>query len=169
MKDKASQMKAEIRAVADYRALMISNYYIITALIVISLYLGYKKYNMSSLYILIVNFVLPNAISVGIKDYAVKTGKRIFTDIVKEAPAQLSMLQKKYHYTRLKYISYSISYLVTLLFIGLWQYSYTLESHRLDNIQELPFYLLLSGLSLRLLFLLFYRIKLPYDLFRNRS
>jgi hypothetical protein len=168
MNKETTNMKMEIRAIANYQALIISKYYINIMLILITLYLGFFRYNLSSLYILIVLNLFPNALAVGIKDYVKKTGNRILTTITTDNSFQFNILKQKYKYTRLKYVSNSITYLITLILISLWQYRNYIDQYLRYEVKNLPLLVLMTGLFLRLLGILYYRLKLSYDLYQNK-
>lgn len=168
MNQKVNTIKTEIHTIANYQALLLSKYYITAILLLISLYLGFLRYNLSSLYILIVLNIFPHALSILIKDLAGKTENRILVGITIDNNFQLSKLKRKYLYSKLKYVSNSITYLITLFLIGLWQSRNNIDFYLRDDIKNLPFLVLLTGLSLRLLSILYYRIKLPYDLSHNK-
>ena len=167
MPNKAFQMNQEIRAIAAYRALVISKYYIAILLAMLSLYLGYLKINMSSLYIIIVLLAFPPLITSGMRDYSKKTSN-VIMKLIQEEPFHLGELRKKYHYSRLDYLANSVVYLVTLLLIMMWQFRNHIDPTLPDYLRNMPFIILALGLFFRLICLLFYRIKLPYDLTHNK-
>lgn len=168
MKQKVNDIKVEIHTIVNYQALILSKYYITAILLLISLYLGFFRYNLSSLYILIVLNIFPYVFSAIIKDSASKTGNHILSSITADSNFQLDALKNKYNYTKTKYISNSITYLITLILIGLWQYRNNIDSYLRDDIQHLPSLVMITGLSLRLLCIIYYRFKLPYDLSHNK-
>jgi hypothetical protein len=164
MNKQANHVDTEIRSIANYQALIISKYYISSILILITLYLGFFRYNVISLYILIILTLFPHAFAVAIRDYADKTGARFLAGITADSSFQLASLKSKYNYTKLKYVSNSISYLITMLLIGLWQYSYNKELSLREEVRYLPLLVMSSGLLLRLLGVFYYRIRLSYSL-----
>jgi hypothetical protein len=168
MNERSTLMKYEIRAIANYRVLMISKYYIAALLGLVSLYLGYKRYNLSSLYILFILAVFPYAISVGLRDYSAKGGSRFLTRITSEKQFLLNNLKKKYKYTTINYISNSIAFPITLILIGLWHFRNGSAYGMNDWLRYVPSFILTTGLLLRLAGVIFYRLKLPHDLTHNR-
>lgn len=168
MSEKATLMKYEIRAIANYKALMISKYYIALLLSLVSLYLGYLRYNPSSLYILFILAVFPYAISVGLRDYSGRGKNRFLIRITLEKDFLLSNMKKKYKYTTINHVANSIAYPVILVLIGLWQFRNNSAFGMNDLLRNIPSFILMTGLLLRLLGTIFYRLKLPYDLLHNR-
>jgi hypothetical protein len=161
-------MKSEIRAVSGYRALIISRNYISLLLGIVSLYLGFIKYAVSSLYILLLLLALPPILRFALLDYSKKNPSRFIAGITKDIPFKLNFLKEKYKYTRLNYISNSISYLFALVLICLWQLNYRSRTDIATFLIYVPEFILVSGLLLRLLGAAFYRLKFPYDLSHNR-
>jgi hypothetical protein len=168
MNDKAVIMKKEIRAVAYYQALIISKRLLSILLLLMSLYLGLLRFPMSPLYVLLFLNALPFVISYASKEYSKKNQNRILLELVKDDPFLLSTLKKKYKYTKLRYMSNSVSYLFSLFLIGLWQYSYRIHYYIPDNLQNIPVLFLSSSLLVRLIGIIFYQWKLPYDLSHNK-
>ncbi len=168
MNERATLMKYEIHAIANYKALMISKYYIAVLLGLVSLYLGYKRYNLSSLYILFILAVFPYAISAGLRDYSARGGSRFLTRITSEKHFLLNNLKRKYKYTTINYISNSIAYPIILILIGLWQFRNGSAYGMNDWLRNAPAFILTTGLLLRLAGVIFYRLKLPHDLTHNR-
>lgn len=167
MKDKAAIMKKEIRAVANHRALIISKLFLSSTLLIAALYLGFRRFPVSPLYILLFLNALPPVFSFAATDYGKKSQNKILQDIIKDDPFLLGTLKKKYKYTKLRYVTNSASYLISLILIGLWQYNYNQQYYLPDYLQLLPILLLASGIMIRLLGILFYQLKLRYDLSHN--
>ena len=169
MNGKAATMKKEINAVAGYRALMISKYFITLLLGIASFYLGIIRYAMSPFYILLMLNILPPILNYALKDYAKKNiVNRLLAGFVEDIPFQLNMLKRKYKYSRLNYFSNSISYLFALLLLCLWQYNYNITENINELIIKLPLTILATGVSLRFLGIVVYRLKFPYDLSHNK-
>ncbi len=168
MSEKATSMKYEIRTVANYRGLMISKYYLAVSLLLTSLYLGFLRYNLSSLYILFILAVFPYALSAGLRDCSSKGKSSFLARLASEKRFLLSNLQKKYKYTHISHTANSIVYPIILILIGLWQFRNGSVPGMDDYLRNLPAFLLLTGLLLRLAATIFYRLKLPYDLSHNR-
>ncbi|MDF2945033.1 MAG: hypothetical protein K0S01_3891 [Herbinix sp.] len=168
MNENAITMKKEIRAVANYKAILISKNYITILLGIIALYLGIYKYIMSPLYILIVMNALPPILTFALKDYAEKYKLQALTNITEDKPFRLSNLKRKYRYSRVKYVANSISYLLALFLISLWQYKYNNSEDIQGILINVPVLILASGLALRFLTIIFFQIKLPYDVSHNK-
>jgi hypothetical protein len=166
MSEAAVIMKREIRLIAKYRALIISKYFITLLLCIMSLYLGIMRYALSPFYILLVLNILPPVLNHVIREYSGKN--RLLSDIRKDQPFKLKLLKNKYKYTRLNYVSNSISYLSALLLIGMWQYNYSASENMIDLIVPVPVIILAAGIFVRLLGIIFYQLKLSYDLSHNR-
>ena len=167
MKQEAVLMKSEIRTIANYKALQISKNYINGALIIAAFFFGYFQ-SMSPFYILIIINLIPIALSVGIPDLAKKSNLRLCGSIICDKPFRLNILKKKYKYSRLHYISASITYLFAIILLGLWQYRNSIDYYGRVYLQNIPCAILLTGLTLRLFCIFFYRRKLPYDLLHNK-
>lgn len=162
----AITMKNEIRAIAKFRSLIISRYFITLLLLIVSLYLGFIRYALSPFYILLALNVLPAILNNVFKEYACKS--KLLSDITKDQPFKLNYLKGKYKYSRLNYVSNSISYLITLLLIGLWQYNYSNSGNIKELIIYIPAIILVIGVLLRFLGNVFYQLKIHYDLSHNR-
>jgi hypothetical protein len=168
MNEKAMTMKNEIRALANFRALLISKRYISFLLVLTSLYLGIMRYVMSPLYILIVFQVLPPIIAFTLKDYAQKYKYQLLINATNDKPFLLSHLKVKYKYSKVKYIANSISYVLAVILISLWQYSNKASNNINAFLVYAPVLILTTGIILRFLAILFYRFKLPYNLYHNK-
>lgn len=168
MNEKSLLMKNEIRIIARYRALMISRYYFIVSLSLITIYLSILKLAPISFYILITLAVLPSILEYIILDHLKNHKTQYLNNIASEQPFCLSTLKKKYHYTRISYFTNSITYLFVLFFICLWQINYSLYAEYGPIASKLPYITLISGLTLRFLAVIIYKGKLPYDLSSNR-
>ncbi len=168
MNQKSLQMKYEIRTVSGYQALIISKYYFIILLSLITIYLSLLRLAPSSFYILLIPVTLPSILRSVIKDYTKKHNNRFLGDLTQEKAFQLSIMKKKYRYTRLKHVTESASYLVMSLLICLWQINYSLSLDLNPILNKTPFFLLITGLMLRFLLVIIYQIKLPYDIIHNK-
>ncbi|MBP1754271.1 MAG: hypothetical protein H6Q59_669 [Firmicutes bacterium] len=168
MNEKAAIMKNEIRVVANHRALMISKWILSFALLFVALYLGILRFPISPLYILLFLIFLPPILSSAAKDYSKKSQNKVLLAIVQDDPFLLNTIKTKYKYTKLRYITNSASYLVSLFMISLWQYNYSHQYYLADYLKSIPITLLASSLMIRLLVILLYRLKLPYDLSNNK-
>lgn len=168
MNEKTAVMKKEIRAIASYRALMISKWFLSSALLIIALYLGIRRFPISPLYILLFLNALPAILSYVVNDYSKKSQSKILQEIRKDDPFLLGNLKKKYNYTKLRYASTSISYLVAIALIGLWQYNYTVFYYIPVKLKNVPILILAFALAIRLIGIISYRLKLHYDLSHNK-
>ncbi len=168
MSQKSTVMQREIMIISRHRALMISKYYLTIVLSIISIYLAIKCLAVSSLYVLITLNALPPIFSYGLNDYAKKHNNTLVNKIIYESSFSLILLKQKYKYTRLYYMSNSITYYITILLILLWQINYSYSNYIDYYSRYLPSYVIISGLSLRILLIIIYRIKLHFDLVNNR-
>lgn len=180
MNEKAAIMNKEIRAVAYHRALIISKWFLSSTLLIMALYLGIRRFPVSPLYILLFLNILPPIFSFAANDYGKKKQykmngqanslvmNKILQDIIKDDPFLLGTLKRKYKYTKLRYVSNSASYLISLILIGLWQYNYNQQYYLPDYLQMIPILLLGSSIMIRLLGIVFYQLKLRYDLTHNK-
>lgn len=168
MNEKASIMKKEIRAVAHYRALLISKWYLSFLLLIVGLYLGIKRFPISPLYILLFLNALPPIFSFAAKDYGSKSQNRILQDIITDKPFLLGTFIKKYKYSKLHYVSNSASYLISLILISLWQYNYNQQYYIPTFLKMTPIIILVTSITLRMLGIIYYRWKFPYDIAHNR-
>jgi len=168
MNENAIVMKKEIRAVANYKAILISKNYITLILGLVSLVFGFLNYGMSSLYILILLNALPPILAFGLKDYADKYKLQILFDITEDKPFQLINLKRKYKYSRVNYVANSVAYLFALILIALWQYNYNTSFNKQSILVNTPVLILASGLALRLVAIIYFQIKIHYDLSHNK-
>lgn len=168
MNETASVMKNEIRMIAGYRALIISKYYFLLLLGMLGLFLAQKNLAASPLYVLLILSTLPPIISYALNDYAKKITHRLLIAATKDPQFKLKQLKSKYRYTRIKYVSNSVTYVFALLLICLWQVNYSNTMQAYPFLIYIPLVILISGLLVRLLGVVFYRFKLPYDLRHNK-
>lgn len=168
MNDKALTMKNEIRQIAKYRGLILSKYYLCIILTAATVYLGIYRFPASSLYVVLFLIVLPPIITSLLKDYSQKHQNRFLKHAIKEEAYLLSNLKKKYNYSGLRYIANQCAYLICMLLICLWQINFSRLEPAGSFVEKLPFAALISGLTLRYLAVIIYRIKLPYDLMHNK-
>lgn len=166
MNSKLSLMKNEIRIISKYQALILSKYYFTATLSFISFYLGVKRMAVSSLYILIMLNALPPIFVFFLKDYSIRYNK-FLSNLAKDIPFQLSFLKAKYNFSRIKYLTNAVAYLIMILLICLWQINYYNEEIK-GFLSRLPLTILIIGLTLRFSAVIFYRIKLSHDLMYNR-
>lgn len=168
MKEKATIMRKEIRAVANHRALIVSKSILSAALLIASLYLGILRFPLSPIYILLILNALPAILSFAANDFGKKSQNIILHNIIKDSPFQLGTLKMKYKYTKLRYVSNSVSYLISLILIGLWQYNYSRQHYLPNYLKFLPIFLLASSILIRLIGMWIYPLKFRYDISHNK-
>lgn len=165
---RADVMKSEIWSISNYRALITSKYFIALCLIISSFIVVLVGKIPSSLYILLPLFILPLILSFALKDYARRYDYKFLKLLTLERPFVLNNLKHKYHYSRVNYTAESISYFLILILICLWQFNYASTSGMKPAIIYLPSWIIISGVLVRLIVIIFYLIKLPYDLSHNK-
>ncbi len=168
MNEKTTIINKEIHAIASYRALLISKRFLSAFLLIMALYLGIRRFPVSPLYILLFLNALPIIFTFAVNDYYKKGQYKLLKNLVEEKPFLLGTLKSKYKYTKLGYVSNSISYLIAIVLIGLWQYNYNTQYYVSVYLKNIPFLILSSGLTVRLVGIVFYHFKLRYDLFHNK-
>lgn len=165
MNQKAILMKTEIRKVTSYHSLIICKKVTTLGLACSAYYVGYRGYFLSPLYILLLLNILPPIISFYIKENYLSNNK--IQSIFKDTPFLLSQLKTKYQYTKIKYISNTVSYLFTLFLLILWQYNYITLDRTPALLIHLPYSIFLGSVLTRFTLLILYRIKIPYDILHN--
>ncbi len=169
MDSKSDIMKNEIRHISRYRALTVSKYYLCLVLAIISVYLGiYNFPSTPSLSILFILAILPPILAFIIKDYAQKSKNKFIKNISQESSFLLSTLKKKYKYSKINYFTNSITYLICILLICIWHISFKRINYINETLEKLPVLTLITGLTLRYVLVIVYRIKLPFNLMRNK-
>jgi hypothetical protein len=123
---------------------------------------------MSPLYILILFHTLPPILIFALKDYAQKYKYPVLINATEDKPFLLNNLKRKYKYSKIKYITNSISYFITIILISLWQYNNNVTENINTSFVYVPVLILATGLALRLIAIIVYQIKLPYDLSHNK-
>ena len=168
MNEKADIMIKDIRAVAYYRALIISKGFLSSVLLIIGLYLGLRRFPVSPLYILLFLNALPPILSYAAIDYSKKSQNKILQTMVKDNDFLLGTLKKKYNYSKLRYISNSASYLISLILIALWQFNYSQSHYLPEHLRLIPIQLLFVTILMRIMGNVFYSLKFRYDLAHNK-
>lgn len=168
MNDKAMIMKKEIRLLSQYRSLIISRHFLTLILSITALGFSLFRYNLAPLYTVILLNAFPPVLAFAISDTGKKTSKPLLIAITKEESFLLEHLKQRYRYSRLNYLSNSITYLIAILFLALWQYNFSTTSPVPPYLLKLPVVILSAGLLLRMIGIPFYQIKLHYDLTHNR-
>ncbi len=168
MNDKANIMKNEIRQISKFRGLLFSKYYLCFVLSVITFISGIYKFPLTPLYVLLFLILLPPIIAFTLKDYSQKSSNKILLRLLFEETYMLNNLRKKYKFSKIGYFVNQCAYLISMLLICLWQISFKHLSITNSLIEKLPFLLLITGLIIRYLAVIIYRIKLPYDLMHNK-
>lgn len=161
-------MKREIRIIANHRALMLSKYIMTFVLSIISLYLGMKKYAPMSLYILLVLNALPPILSSFFRDYSSNNPDKPLVKSLEDIPFQLNMLKNKYKYTKLSYLTNTVSHSISLILTLFWQINYNRREDLSVILSRTPTVLLLIFIFLRFSMVFVYHIKLRYDLSHNK-
>ncbi len=168
MNDKAIAMKKEIRLLAGYRSLIISRYFLTLILSITAICFSILNYNMAPLYTVILLNAFPPVLSYAISD-SLKNGKLPFLfNVTKDESFHLEHLRKRYRYSRIKYMSNSIIFLIAMIFLALWQYNFSTKALVPYYLQKLPVLFLSAGLLLRIIGIPIYQIKLHYDLTHNK-
>lgn len=167
-KKRLKMMRKEIRQIANFRALNISKYYMSICLAITFLLLSFAGFTESALYILLILNIMPAVLSYIIKDAATQGNRKFPKSMVEEQPFILRNLKRKYHYTKLNYITNQVSYTITMILLLLWQYNYTTKGGIQSNFTYVPTGILLSSFAIRIFCILIYFWKLPNDLFHNR-
>lgn len=168
MEQKAILMKREIRIIANHRALMLSKHTMTLLFSLISFYLGIKRYAPMSLYILIVLNALPPILSYFYRDYSSNNPEKPLVKSLEDTPFQLNMLKEKYKYTKLSYMTNTVSYSISLLLTLFWQINYNRREDLSVILSRIPTILLLIVIFLRFSMIFLYHIKLRYDLSHNK-
>lgn len=158
-------MNMEITTIANFRALIISKLYIIAMLGLTAFYYGIFQYNQSPLYIIIVMCILPLFIKQALISWKSDTNR--FLKAMEDTPFLLDNLKAKYKFKRQTYVANSVTYLVAALLILLWQYKSMEVDYFQDFLIYVPVFILITGIIVRFLCFIIYRIKLPYDLKNN--
>ncbi len=168
MNEKALTIKKEIRSIASHRALIISKYFLSFALLISGLYLGLIRLSATPFYILLFLYVIPIVISLSAEDHSRKTQHRLFQNIIRDKSFVLESLKTKYKYTKLRFVSNSLSYLTAIALIGLWQYNYKMQYYIPNHVKNIPVLILAVSLVIRFVGIIFYEQKLRYDLSHNK-
>lgn len=166
MSNNAAIMKNEIQSIAKLRGLILSKRYITVSLGAAAFFLGALGLPVSPLYILLILNLIPPVLSYTLNNSASKS--KLLQSIRNDKPFQLNNIKVKYKYSKINDIANSIAYSITIILICLWQinYKYTGSFHYI--LSRLPLLILATGLALRFITALLYRIKLPYDLLHNK-
>lgn len=167
MNEKTIIMNKEIHAIASHRALLISKWFLSFFLLITALYLGIRRFPVSPLYILLFLNALPIIFTFAVNDYSKKVQNKLLQNLVKDDSFLLATLKSKYKYTKLSYIANSISYLTAIILMSLWQYNYNVQYYISSYLKNIPVLIIASGLTVRLVGIVFYQLKLRYDLSHN--
>lgn len=168
MNDKAIIMKKEIRLLSQYRSLIISRHFLTLILSITAMVFSFFRYNLAPLYTVIVLNAFPPFLTFAISDYSKNARKPLLIAITKDESFLLEHLKKRYRYSRLNYLANSLTYLIAMFFLALWQYNFSTTSPVPPYLQKLPVIILSTGLLLRMIGIPIYQIKLHYDLTHNR-
>ncbi|HHV09799.1 MAG TPA: hypothetical protein GXX75_05930 [Clostridiales bacterium] len=168
MNHTASIMKKEIRAIASYRALIISKAFISILLGIVTLYLAYFRYPASPLYILLLLNALPPILKFAFQDYAKRYPNKLLLGITQDTDFTLNYLKGKYKYSKPGSVSNSVSYIIALFLMCLWQLQYSRSGNTGPYMTLVPVTIMAAGLGLRFLSALLYNFKLHYDISHNK-
>ncbi len=168
MNPTATVMKKEIRAIASYRALIISKAVISLLLGIAASYLAYFRYPASPLYILLLLNVLPPILKFALQDYAKRYPSQLLASITQDSSFSLNYLKEKYKYSKAGYVSNSASYVTALFLMCLWQLYYSRSDSVGPYMALAPVTIMATGLVLRFLSALLYNVKLHYDIAHNK-
>lgn len=168
MNEKSQQINNEIRLIARYRGLIISKYYFIMILSLITIYLSILRLAPSSLYILLIMVVMVPVLKSIQKEISIKHHNRFFAEFQQEIPFILGSLKQKYKYSGINSFANSTAYIIMCLLICLWQIRYSLSMDLNPYLRRVPFAILVTGVLLRFLSVIIYRIKLPHDVMYNK-
>ncbi len=168
MNNKAIIMKKEIRLLSQYRSLIISRNFLTLILSVTAIGFSFFHYNMAPLYTVILLNAFPPILTYAIQDNVKNARYPFLITVAKEETFLLEHLKKRYRYSRLKYLSNSITFLIAMLFLALWQYNFSTKASVSPYLQKLPVIIMAAGLLLRIIGIPFYRTKLRYDLTHNK-
>lgn len=160
-------IQLEIIKTSLYRSLIITKYYLTASLIISFLLLVVAGYTESAFYILLALNTIPPILSYILRDYSKKNSNSYFYFFIEDNAFILDNLKAKYKYQKLKYITNLVSYLITLGLLILWQYTYLSKGGIIQEFIYLPTALLLSSLLVHLIFIVFYILKIKYDLSNN--
>lgn len=160
-------IQSEIIVTSLYRALIITKYYLTASLAITFLLLVFIGYTESAFYILLTLNAIPPILSFVLKDYSKKKVNSYLFSFIEDNSFILDNLKAKYKYQKIKYITNLISYLITLVLLILWQYTYLSKGGIIQQFIYLPTALLLSSLFIHLVLIVFYIIKIKYDLTNN--
>ena len=168
MNEKAIIMKKEIRLLSQYRSLIISRHFLTLILSITAIGFALFNYNMAPLYTVILLNAFPPILTYAILDNVKNAKKPLLTAVAKEETFLLEHLKKRYRYSRVNYLSNSVTFLIAMLFLALWQYNFSTMALVPTYLRKLPVIILSSGLLLRIIGIPFYQIKLHYDLTHNK-
>ncbi|MDF2539030.1 MAG: hypothetical protein K0S76_2051 [Herbinix sp.] len=166
--DKAITMKKEIQAVAHYKALRITKYYLIIALILSTLLTGYSGYPSSSFSILFVFLVLTPILSFTLKDYSSRNDNKFLKALTQDPPFYLNTLKKKFRYSKVQYTAETISFYFTMLLLFLWLYHLRSYEHINPLVLYQPVIIIISCIILRVFAGIIYKLNINYDLMHNK-
>ena len=170
MKDhiKKSTIQSEIIKTSLYRGLIINKYYLTICLTISFLLLAFAGYTEAAFYILLTLNVIPPILVFALKDYSKRNSDSWLFSFIEEKDFILDVIKIKYGYLKIKYITNFVSYLVTLVLLILWQYTYLSKGGMKQQFIYLPTILILSSLLIHFASIVFYIIKIKYDLSNNK-
>lgn len=170
MKDykRKSTIQSEIIKTSLYRALIITRYYLTICLTISFLLLAIAGYTESAFYILLALNTMPSVLSFIVTDYSKKKPDSWLFFSIKDNTFILENLKTRYGYKKIMHITNFVSYLITLVLLILWQYTYLSKGGIIQQFIYLPTILILSSLLVHLVFVVFYIFKIKYDLSNSK-
>lgn len=166
--NKKGTIQSEIIKTSLYRSLIITKYYLTTFLAISFLLLAVAGYTESAFYILLSLNAIPPILSIILKDYSKKQPDSWLFSFMEDNAFILDNLKAKYSYLKIKHITNFVSYLITLVLLILWQFTYLSKGGILQQFIYLPTILVVSSLFVHLMLFVFYIFKIKYDLSNNR-
>lgn len=168
-----TKMHMELRRLGQYQSYLISRYFMLFFLFLGIIHYYIKGSPSTSLYLFLFIFVSPSILSFIFKKHAQNPHKKetsITVDTSDKTKPILFFpsLNKKYHFTTLKYNCQMISFFISVFLLFLWQISILGKPFSDTFSNQLPGYLLLSSVLIRIFSSIFYRIKFHFDLWNNR-
>lgn len=157
MVDKLKQMNYELYMVSRHRSLIITKYYIFSALAFAFFYASAKAYPLIPLNIIISYLLL------------LLFNKVLFLNRqIKSEDFLLTTLIEKYHYTTQACSTNSNAFTAFIVVLMFWQLMQNKRSFPETFYSIYPCLLIVSSLILRIVFFIFYRFKLQRNLENNR-
>lgn len=161
------KIQSEVIKTSSYRALIITKYYLTICLAISFLLLAFAGYTESAFYILLTLNAIPPILSYVLKDYSKNRANSWLSSFTEDKTFTLNNLKAIYGYLKVEHIANSVSYLITLVLLILWQYTYISKGGMMQELIYLPTLLLLSSLLVHLVLFIFYIFKIRWVLSNN--